>query len=128
MSRVRELWILRHAEAESTGPEGDASRVLTGDGRRRAKEVGRSLADRGLRAARVVTSPYLRARETAGLAAAEAAPGIGIARPSRAIIVLRPAGLTNTRAYLSACGPLPFLPISSGLTLRHRRASAQGIR
>jgi phosphohistidine phosphatase len=78
MSRARELWILRHAEAESTGPEGDASRRLTRDGRHRAREVGRSLADRGLRPGRVVSSPYLRARETAEIAAAEAAPGLGI--------------------------------------------------
>ena len=106
MSRVREIWILRHAEAESTGPEGDASRRLTGDGRRRAKEVGRSLADRGLKPGRVVTSPYLRARETAEIAAAEAAPKIGIEEDVR----LEPGGDTGdaARAILHD-GPLPAL-------------------
>src|SRR5688572_14256674 len=76
MKAIRELWILRHAEAEPSGPEGDASRELTPSGRRRAADVGRELAARGLRPARVVTSPYVRARETAVLAADAAAPGL----------------------------------------------------
>jgi len=78
MEGKREIWILRHAEAEPTGPEGDASRVLTGRGRSRAGDLGRLLAKRELLPSRVVSSPYLRARETAALVAAAAAHGVEV--------------------------------------------------
>jgi phosphohistidine phosphatase len=75
MADPREIWILRHAEASPTGEEGDASRLLTPKGERRAVEVGRALAARGLRPARILASPLARARATADLVAeaAEAA-------------------------------------------------------
>lgn len=65
-----EIWLLRHAAAEDRASSGrDADRVLTPDGAARAKAVGRGLAVLQPGIARIVTSPYRRARQTAEAAA-----------------------------------------------------------
>jgi phosphohistidine phosphatase len=71
-----DLWILRHAVAEDRSASGrDEDRELTADGIRRARDVGRGLAVLEPKIARIVTSPYRRARQTAEAAAA----GLGLA-------------------------------------------------
>jgi phosphohistidine phosphatase len=62
----RELWFLRHGEAEDGG---DDPR-LTERGRHQAEAAGKALAELGLRFDAVFTSPRARARETAELACA----------------------------------------------------------
>ena len=57
------LFLVRHAEAESGEP--DELRALTARGRQQARELGARLAAEGASGAAVVTSPLLRARETA---------------------------------------------------------------
>ena len=57
------LLIVRHAEAAPGSP--DELRSLTPDGRERARELGRRLRKEGIEADAVVSSPLLRARETA---------------------------------------------------------------
>jgi phosphohistidine phosphatase len=57
------LYLVRHADAEPGEP--DELRPLTAHGRRQAREVGERLAAEGASGAVVVTSPLLRARETA---------------------------------------------------------------
>lgn len=57
------LYLVRHADAEPGEP--DELRPLTGYGRQQAREVGALLAAEGAGGAVVVTSPLLRARETA---------------------------------------------------------------
>src|ERR671934_2309246 len=57
------LLIVRHAEAAPGDP--DALRPLTADGREHARELGRRLRDRGVAPDAVITSPLLRARQTA---------------------------------------------------------------
>jgi phosphohistidine phosphatase len=75
---LREIWILRHATAEDArAPGEDAARRLTRAGEAEALAVGRAVAARGLGAARVVTSPLVRARLTARLAASA-----GLASPA----------------------------------------------
>jgi phosphohistidine phosphatase len=64
------LWLLRHAKAASNGPSGDASRPLTGKGRRQADSVREHLQSLAPKAAQilpnlVLCSPAARARETA---------------------------------------------------------------
>ncbi|MBI3287904.1 MAG: histidine phosphatase family protein [Elusimicrobia bacterium] len=71
-----ELIFLRHAPAgdkESWARTGepDAERPLTPDGRRRARDVARGLASFVGTADLVATSPWLRARQTAEIAAEE---------------------------------------------------------
>ncbi|HEY8028335.1 MAG TPA: histidine phosphatase family protein [Gaiellaceae bacterium] len=57
------LLIVRHAEAASGEP--DELRKLTPEGREHARELGERLRRAGFSADAVVTSPLLRARETA---------------------------------------------------------------
>lgn len=63
------LWILRHADAEDpAGGRPDAERVLTEKGRRQAQAVGAALAALGVTLDACLSSPRVRARETAALA------------------------------------------------------------
>jgi phosphohistidine phosphatase len=67
----RQLWVLRHAEAEPHGTRLDSDRRLTERGEEQARAAGVALArlDPGFEV--VLFSPKLRARQTAELAAAE---------------------------------------------------------
>jgi len=58
-----QLYLVRHAEAAEGEP--DELRPLTAEGRRAARELGERLAAEGIRPDAVLTSPLLRARETA---------------------------------------------------------------
>jgi phosphohistidine phosphatase len=57
------VYLVRHAEAAPGEP--DELRALTPDGRRAARELGERLAADGVRPDAVISSPLLRARETA---------------------------------------------------------------
>jgi phosphohistidine phosphatase len=60
------IWLLRHAEAEDGTP--DAERPLTERGRANATAAGEAMARMRVNVRRCVTSPKVRARETADLA------------------------------------------------------------
>jgi phosphohistidine phosphatase len=64
----RQLWLLRHGEAEPHGLRPDADRELTDKGRRQSIAAGRALARFGLRFDAVYSSPRVRAFDTATLA------------------------------------------------------------
>jgi phosphohistidine phosphatase len=57
------VYLVRHAEAAPGEP--DELRALTPDGRRSARDLGDRLANEGVRPDAVISSPLLRARETA---------------------------------------------------------------
>ena len=63
------IWVLRHAKAAAQGPGGDATRPLTGRGRRQADAVREHLAaiagSGGILPSLVLCSTAARARETA---------------------------------------------------------------
>jgi phosphohistidine phosphatase len=59
------LYFLRHAEAEDRGPSGDASRPLTQLGLQRARQVGVAFSSLQLPIDAILTSPLLRAVQTA---------------------------------------------------------------
>jgi phosphohistidine phosphatase len=63
MLRPVQLVIVRHAEAAAGDP--DELRPLTPEGREAARALGERLAAEGVRPDAVLTSPLLRARETA---------------------------------------------------------------
>ena len=66
---ARQLWLLRHGEAEPHGARSDDdSRVLTERGEAQARSAGRALAALELTFQAVYTSPKVRARDTARLA------------------------------------------------------------
>ena len=71
---ARQLWLLRHAEAEPHGTRLDADRRLTERGERQARAAGLALARLGASFDAVLFSPKARARQTAELAAAEWGP------------------------------------------------------
>jgi phosphohistidine phosphatase len=63
------LFVVRHAEAAPGEP--DDLRTLTPNGKAQARELGRRFVRRGIKPDAVLSSPLLRARETAeGIAAA----------------------------------------------------------
>jgi phosphohistidine phosphatase len=61
------LWLLRHGEAADSAAE-DASRPLTSKGERQSVAAGRALAALGVEVEACLTSPKVRARDTARLA------------------------------------------------------------
>ncbi|MDX6698443.1 MAG: phosphohistidine phosphatase [Solirubrobacteraceae bacterium] len=65
---ARELWLLRHGEAEPHDARPDAERRLTPRGERQARDAGAALAKVGVELAAAYTSPRVRARDTARLA------------------------------------------------------------
>jgi phosphohistidine phosphatase len=67
------LFLLRHAEAEGLGAPGcarDSERPLTPDGEKTMKRVAKGMQQLELAFDLILTSPYLRARQTAEIAAA----------------------------------------------------------
>lgn len=68
---ARQLWLLRHAEAEPHGTREDSERRLTARGERQARTVGLALAQLGTGFEVVLFSPKVRARRTAELVAEE---------------------------------------------------------
>src|ERR1700677_425542 len=65
----RQLWLLRHAEAEPHGTRSDAERRLTVRGEDQARAAGGALARLQAHFDDVLFSPKTRARQTAELAA-----------------------------------------------------------
>ncbi|HLM85866.1 MAG TPA: histidine phosphatase family protein [Solirubrobacteraceae bacterium] len=66
---ARQLWLLRHAEAEPHGTRADAERRLTRRGRQQARAAGVAIARLQAAFDAVLFSPRVRARQTAELAA-----------------------------------------------------------
>ncbi|MCU0259136.1 MAG: histidine phosphatase family protein [Solirubrobacteraceae bacterium] len=62
---ARQLWLLRHGEAEPHGTRADAQRRLTERGVDQARAAGAALAALGIVPEVVYTSPKVRARDTA---------------------------------------------------------------
>ncbi len=60
------IWLLRHGEAEDTAP--DELRRLTSKGKKQARSAGAALAAMGVKLDSCLTSPRVRAADTARLA------------------------------------------------------------
>ncbi len=67
---ARQLWLLRHGEAEAHDARPDFDRRLTERGERQARIAGLAIAALDLRIDAILTSPKVRALDTARLAAA----------------------------------------------------------
>ncbi len=65
---ARQLWLLRHGDAELHGTRSDNERRLTERGEAQARSAGLALHALGVQPALVYTSPKVRARDTALLA------------------------------------------------------------
>src|ERR1700739_372091 len=66
---ARQLWLLRHAEAEPHGSREDSARRLTERGEQQARAAGTAIVRIGGRFDAVLYSPKVRAAQTAELAA-----------------------------------------------------------
>jgi phosphohistidine phosphatase len=62
------IWLLRHGEAEDGGGKPDAERKLTEKGERQSRDAGKALKAVGVQLDVCLTSPKVRARQTAELA------------------------------------------------------------
>jgi phosphohistidine phosphatase len=67
---ARQLWLLRHADAEPYGTRPDGERQLTERGKRQANVAGEALARMEVAFGAILASPKARAHETAELALA----------------------------------------------------------
>jgi phosphohistidine phosphatase len=65
------LWLLRHGDAEDGGGKPDAERELTRKGERQARDAGRALKELGVEIDVCLTSPKVRAHDTAEIACKE---------------------------------------------------------
>ena len=65
------IWLLRHGDAKDGAGKPDAERELTEKGRRQSTAAGKALAELGVKLDVCLTSPRVRARETAELACKE---------------------------------------------------------
>jgi phosphohistidine phosphatase SixA len=69
---MRQLLLLRHAQAEPASPGGaDSARALTRKGRSEAVDAARCIMDAELRCEALLASPAVRTRETAAIVAAK---------------------------------------------------------
>jgi phosphohistidine phosphatase len=96
------IYLVRHGLAAEQGPEfpNDDERPLTSDGIERLRVQVLGLRDLGVSLDRVLTSPLVRAAQTAEILAT----GIGCAAPLVAVDALRPGGRYD--ALLAALGRL----------------------
>jgi phosphohistidine phosphatase len=109
MAMARQLWLLRHADAEAHGTRPDDERRLTERGERQARVAGVALARMGVAFGAILASPKARARETAELALAQ------MSEPQRGLLELHPllASAVQAREALDLLeavgGPGPLL-------------------
>lgn len=101
---ARQLWLLRHADAEPHGTRPDADRELTARGVAQARAAGLALARLGAAFETVLFSPKARARQTAELASEQ------WSEQARAALRSHPplAGgfdVSQALAQLGGCGP-----------------------
>jgi phosphohistidine phosphatase len=62
------IWLLRHGDAEAGEGKPDAERDLTEKGRRQSRDAGLALKALGVSVDACISSPKVRARDTAALA------------------------------------------------------------
>lgn len=96
------LYLLRHAEAEAVAAT-DAVRCLTPKGRNQAERVARFCEAGGIRPQVILTSPVVRARQTAEVVAASM-PGAELIEVPWAACGMEPP---RAMRELAACGKFP---------------------
>ena len=65
------IWLLRHGDAEDGAGKSDADRELTKKGERQARDAGKAMKELGVELDLCLTSPKVRARQTAEIACDE---------------------------------------------------------
>jgi phosphohistidine phosphatase len=100
---ARQIWLLRHADAEPHGTRSDPERCLTKRGERQSHAAGLALERIGVVFAAILCSPRARARETAELALTH------FEDAQRGLLEIHPplAGGFDARAALDALAGAP---------------------
>jgi len=111
MQRMQ-LYVIRHGIAEDAGPgQDDAERALTSDGEKKLRREVKGLRELGWMFERVLTSPWLRAKQTAKLLASITEHDVTetellAAPPSRELMTL----IAETKAeHVAVVGHEPWL-------------------
>lgn len=115
MSGQRVLYLVRHGLAGDAGPEypDDSKRPLTTDGASRMREVAGGLVALGVELDAVLTSPYVRTRQTADIVAAAWSPAPpvsnleALAVDGRTASVIAALTSGETGARLALVGHMP---------------------
>jgi phosphohistidine phosphatase len=94
---AQQLWLLRHGDAEPHGTRDDHDRKLSERGIEQARAAGKALAALGFEPTAVLTSPKVRARDTAAEACGELV--------FKAVEFAPLAGGFDGAAALELCGP-----------------------
>jgi phosphohistidine phosphatase len=118
----RQLWLLRHADAEPHGTRDDSERRLTERGERQARLAGEAIALMGVEFEALLSSPKERALRTATVAAqawsgrseiGDTQPG-GLGQRGKVEIHLPLTEGFDARQALAVLSALPIRPRSSG--------------
>lgn len=96
------LVLLRHGIAEETAGGSDADRALTGEGRKKAQEVCKALAGMDLGIERILTSPLIRAVQTAQVLKEALKLGKGVDETKTLLPEARPTDLVQPINALKA--------------------------
>ncbi len=99
-----ELLLIRHAKAEDHGhPMGDGARALTEKGRLQSRKVGAFLGREGLVPDLILSSPLVRARETAEIVAESSGADAPVLQEWLACGMQAEEALVELAAYDSSC-------------------------
>lgn len=110
-----ELILWRHADAENRLP--DDARQLTDKGRRQARKMAAWLAGRLPSAYRLISSPALRARETAAALSEKAIVEAAVSTSATPQQVLQAAGWPGGDGVVVVVGHQPTLGAAAALAL-----------
>ena len=97
---AQQLWLLRHGEAEPHDARPDAERRLTDRGREQSRVAGCALAALKIHVHLALTSPKVRARDTAVLAC----EALGV-KPVDHAALFAGFDVSDARELLGAAGP-----------------------
>lgn len=103
-----EVILVRHGIAVEMGEEGvisDEGRMLSGKGRKATRQVAKGLKAAGCRPVSVISSPLLRARETADIIAEV----LGLEKVEVSDLMLPGTSPTDIMAFLMARGEFPVI-------------------
>lgn len=98
------VYLVRHATAEDAAGKEDASRRLIDRGREEARRVGRALRALGAHVGVVLSSPLIRAQETAELLAAELLPPAPVREDERLACGATPEAFREAIAQAADAG------------------------
>ncbi|MBA2579611.1 MAG: histidine phosphatase family protein [Thermoleophilaceae bacterium] len=122
------IWLLRHGEAEDGSP--DAERALTAKGQRQARAAGAALAAIGAQIELCLTSPKVRAADTARLAC-EALGVEPVTEPALGGGPIDPSALTAGLEQVLLVGHDPDLSMAvhtlTGAQVRMKKGGLAGI-